>query len=112
MVMQIEHDGASDFTHHSKARRVIAQHHKPGFVLTSGDNSLKSGGPTFLTAVHHRKILEYDFVRILRLPYLNGGIWEGKPTRMKYRAKACEKCSRKGESNRHLFPDASALFFK
>src|SRR5271166_6054207 len=34
----------------------------------------------------------------------NSGIVEGRPTRMKNRAKACEKCSRKGGFNRQRGP--------
>ena len=34
----------------------------------------------------------------------NSGIVDGRPTRMKKRAKACEKCSRKGGFSRHRGP--------
>lgn len=46
--------------------------------------------------------------RTLRAAHLNGGIEDGKPTRMKYRAKACEKCSRNGDSRRQRDPSSSA----
>ena len=38
----------------------------------------------------------------------NGGMLEGSPTRMKKRANAWEKCSRKGESSRHRLPRLTA----
>ena len=37
--------------------------------------------------------------------HLNGGILDGNPTRMKYRANAWEKCSRKGEASRQRLPN-------
>lgn len=40
--------------------------------------------------------------------YLNGGMLDGKPTLIKKRAKACEKCSRNGEQSRHRRPSRDA----
>ena len=42
--------------------------------------------------------------QITSQPYLYAGIAAGRPTRMKKRANACEKCSRYGDSNRQRSP--------
>src|SRR5690348_14798830 len=41
-------------------------------------------------------------------PYLNGRMPDGKPTRIKNRANACEKCSRNGDRSRQRSPNVSA----